>query len=46
MMMIKSGVFCYDDEDNEDDEEDVNDDDDEFRSILLNPEYFATEDLA
>ena len=49
MMMIKSGVFCYDhedDEDDEDDEEDVNDDDDEFRSILLNPEYFATEDLA
>ena len=44
-MMIKSGVFCYDDEDDEDDE-DVNDDDDEFRSILLNPEYFATEDLA
>ena len=43
MMMIKSGVFCYDDED---DEEYVNDDDDEFRSILLNPEYFATEDLA
>ena len=42
-MMIKSRVFCYDDED---DDEDVNDDDDEFRSILLNPEYFATEDLA
>ena len=35
-----------DDDDDEDDEEDVNDDDDEFRSILLNPEYFATEDLA
>ena len=46
MMMIKFGVFCYDHEDDEDDEEDVNDDDDDFRSILLNPEYFATEDLA
>ena len=47
MMMIKSGVFCYDDEDDED-EEDVNDDDDvdEFQSILPNPEYFAKEDLA
>ena len=33
-------------EDDEDDKDNVNDDDDEFWSILLNPEYFATEDLA